>query len=86
MPDYRITLARAAEREIARLPSPIQARVIRAIDLLAENPRPFGSIKLKGSVNAYRIRVADYRVIYEINDKQKFVDIAHVRHRREAYE
>ena len=86
MPDYHITLARTAEKEIARLSSQIQERVSGAIDALAKNPRPFGSKKLKGSAHIYRIRVGNYRVIYEIKDKAKIVDIAHVRHRREAYD
>ncbi|MGH7451754.1 MAG: type II toxin-antitoxin system RelE family toxin [bacterium] len=86
MSNYRITLARTAEKEITRLPSQIQERVARAIDSLAENPRSHDSKKLKGSANVYRIRVGDYRVIYEINEKAKRVDVAHVRHRREAYD
>lgn len=86
MSDYRITLARTAEKEIARLPSQIQERVAEAINTLAEAPRPFSSKKLKGSAHVYRIRVGNYRVIYEIQDKAKIVDVAHVRHRREAYD
>ena len=86
MPNYRITLARTAEREIARLPPSLQERAVKAIDALADNPRRFGSKKLRGSAHAYRIRVGNYRVIYEINEKAKIVDVIHVRHRREAYD
>ncbi len=86
MSDYRITLARTAEKEIARLPSQIQESVAEAIDAFAENSRQFGSKKLKGSAHVYRIRVGNYRVIYEIQEKAKIVDVAHVRHRREAYD
>jgi mRNA interferase RelE/StbE len=86
MLNYRINLARIVEKEIARLPLKIQERVVRAIDQLAENPRRVGSKKLKGSVNAYRFRVGDYRIIFEINEKSKVIDVVHVRHRREAYD
>jgi len=86
MSEYRVTLARTAEKEIASLQEQIKKRVIRAIDLLAENPYRQGSKKLKGSKNAYRFRVNDYRIIYEVEPSNKIVDIAHVRHRREAYD
>ncbi len=86
MLEFRVTLARAAEKEIARLQQQIKNRVIRAIDLLAENPYRRGSKKLKGSHNGYRFRVGDYRIIYEIFSEDRRVDIAHVRHRREAYD
>jgi mRNA interferase RelE/StbE len=86
MPNYHITLARTAEKELSRLPLQIQERVINAIDLLSENPRRIGSKKLQGSLHAYRFRIGDYRIIYEISDKAKIVDIAHIRHRREAYD
>jgi mRNA interferase RelE/StbE len=68
------------------LPQQVQDRVVRAIGLLAENPHRVGSKKLKGSLKVYRFRVGDYRIIYEITEKAKIVDIAHARHRREAYD
>jgi len=86
MPNYHVKLSRTAEKELARLPLQIQERVINAIDLLSENPRRIGSKKLHGSLQAYRFRIGDYRIIYEINDKAKVVDIAYIRHRREAYD
>jgi mRNA interferase RelE/StbE len=59
--------------------------VIRvAISRLAENPRPQGYIKLKGE-EAYRIRVGDYRIIYEINDDKITVIVVAVGHRKYIY-
>jgi len=52
---------------------------------LEENPRPHGVIKLKGAKNRYRIRVGDYRIVYEIDDEASEVIILRIRHRRESY-
>lgn len=65
---YRVLLERAVERDLRRLTPPIHDRVIAVLLALAENPRPPGCCKLTGSKNDWRIRVGDYRVVYEIAD------------------
>jgi len=55
------------------------------VSALSKNPRPFGCRKLSGSENDWRIRVGDYRVIYEIADANRIVRINRVRHRKEVY-
>ena len=82
---YRVLLERGAERDLARLSSEIRDRVIAAIQALTNNPRPPGCRKLVGSKNDWRIRVGDYRVIYEIADEIRVVRVNRVRHRREVY-
>ena len=82
---YRVLLERAAEKDLARLSSEIHARVIAAIQALATNPRPSGCRKLAGSKHDWRIRVGDYRVVYEIADQIRIVRVNRVRHRREVY-
>ena len=82
---YRFLLERAAEKDLARLSSAIHDRVIAAIQTLATNPRPSGCRKLAGSKNDWRIRVGDYRVVYEIADEIRIVRVNRVRHRREVY-
>lgn len=82
---YRILLERAAEKDLARLSSGIHDRVILAIQALATNPRPVGCRKLAGSKSDWRIRVGDYRVVYEIADEIRIVRVNRVRHRREVY-
>ena len=82
---YRVLLERAAEKDLARLTSQIHHRVIAAIQALAKNPRPSGCRKLAGSHDDWRIRVGDYRVVYEITDAIRIVRINRVRHRREVY-
>jgi mRNA interferase RelE/StbE len=82
---YRVLLERAAEKDLSRLSAAIHDRVIAAIQALANNPRPPGCRKLAGSKNDWRIRVGDYRVIYEIADQIRIVRVNRVRHRREVY-
>jgi len=67
------------------LPGKIQDRIFEAIDALVDNPRPRGCRKLRGRDSQYRIRVGDYRVIYEIDDKTVTVLILRIRHRKDAY-
>jgi mRNA interferase RelE/StbE len=83
---YTIVLARSAERDLEGVPSTMEQRVEKAIDNLAENPRPPGVRKLRGTTDLWRIRVGDYRVVYRIDDSQRLVDVTHIRHRRDAYE
>ncbi len=60
-------------------------RIVPRIRALAEDPRPPGCRKLTGSENDWRIRIADHRVIYEIDEGEKAVRVFRIRHRREAY-
>lgn len=82
---YRVLLERSAEKDLARLSSEIHDRVIAAIQALAMDPRPAGCRKLSGSKHDWRIRVGDYRVVYEIADVIRVVRVNRVRHRREVY-
>ncbi len=82
---YRVLLERAAEKDLARLSSEVHDRVIAAIQSLATNPRPPGCRKLVGSRNDWRIRVGDYRVVYEIADEIRVVRVNRVRHRSQVY-
>ena len=82
---YRVLLERSAEKDLTRLSSEMHDRVIATIQALATNPRPPGCRKLAGSKNDWRIRVGDYRLIYEIADAIRIVRVNRVRHRREVY-
>ena len=82
---YEIYLERAAQQDLKRLSADHFNRIVTSVKGLAENPRPGNCRKLSGSENDWRIRVGDYRVVYEINDKQKIVNVMRIRHRREAY-
>jgi len=82
---YEVHLERAAERDLRRLPPELFHRIIARIRALAENPRPPGCRKIVGSASDWRIRVGDYRVVYEIDEQANAVKVFRVRHRREAY-
>jgi mRNA interferase RelE/StbE len=78
-------LERSAEKDLTRLAVAMHGRVIVALHGLAQNPRPPGCRKLAGAKNDWRIRVGDYRVIYEIADVIRVVRVHRVRHRGEVY-
>jgi len=82
---YTIQYKPAASRQIAKLNKSIQARLKPKIKALANNPRPHGAKKLQGYENRYRIRVADYRIIYEIWDNALVVVVTEVGHRSSVY-
>ena len=81
---YTIWVERYAQKQIMRLDKKVIPVIKTAIADLANNPRPPGHIKLKGE-EAYRIRVGNCRVIYEINDEVIIVTIVSVGHRKDVY-
>ena len=82
---YRVEVKKSAVKEIAALPRRDQRRVVRAIDALADEPRPEGVRKLTGAEDVYRIRVGDYRIIYQIADNVLTVLVVRVGHRKDVY-
>jgi mRNA interferase RelE/StbE len=82
---YEIEIAPAAERALKKLPADIQRRIIKGILKLEVNPRPSGVKKLSGEEDLYRVRIGDYRVIYQIRDGELIVLVVRVAHRREVY-
>jgi mRNA interferase RelE/StbE len=85
MNGYRVEYARSARKELESLPAPIVEAVLEATRALAAEPRPPGARKLRGSDATHRLRIGDYRVIYEVDDRTKLVLITRVRHRKDAY-
>lgn len=85
MSSYRVDIARRALRTLAALPRQEQQRVRAAIDLLADTPRPPGSVKLTGEDRAYRVRVGDYRIVYEVLDDRLVIHVVRIGHRRDVY-
>jgi len=81
---YTVSILRRAQKELQRLPSEDYERVREAMRALAHNPRPAGCLALTSRAG-WRIRVGDYRVIYEIYDAPRTVTILHVGHRRDVY-
>ncbi len=82
---YQVVVERSAEKDLKRLSVEIRSRVANVLRALAENPRPSGSRKLAGTKHDWRVRVGDYRIIYEIADVIRVVRVQRIRHRREVY-
>lgn len=86
MASYKLLIKPSASKELARLGTKHdRARVVSAINRLAALPRPVGSEKLAGADDLYRIRVGDYRVIYEVLDDALLVTVIKAAHRRDVY-
>ena len=84
MPTYQVQISKKAEKQLDKLSDAIADLILAAIEKLADNPRPQGYIKLKQR-DGYRIRVGNYRVIYEIFDKNLIVDVIAVGDRKDVY-
>lgn len=85
MRKYAIEIKISARKSLRALDPKSQERIRKAIDRLIDNPRPPGSTKLNGRDNSWRIRVGDYRVLYEIHDGRILVFVFQIGHRREIY-
>lgn len=83
---YQVIIQPAAQRQIRKLPRQEQVPIAQAILGLADNPRPDGVKKLQGSKDLYRIRVGNYRIIYQILDNILTVTVTKVGHRRDVYQ
>jgi mRNA interferase RelE/StbE len=82
---YRIDIAPGAQRQLRKLDPQARRRIQAAIELLAEEPRPPAAKMLVNSDGAWRVRVGDYRVIYDIEDDRLVVLVLAAGHRREIY-
>lgn len=82
---YSITLKKQAIKALQTINEPYYSNIKATIYSLADNPRPQGYRKLKGR-DGYRIRVADYRIIYDIIDNELLVDVIDLGHRKDIYE
>jgi len=82
---FRVEWKKSTRKDLRRLPPAVVNRVIEAVESLAENPFPHGVDKLSGSEHAYRIRLGDYRVVYEVVTESSLVEIQRVRHRKDVY-
>lgn len=82
---YAIEWRPSARKEVRRIDPPVRRRVIDAIEGLADDPRPAGSVTLTGSPGWRRIRVGGYRVVYDVNDRALVVLVLRVGSRGEVY-
>ena len=85
--NYRVELTKSAKKEFDGLPSRIQDRCLEALGFLAQNP--FSEVlhvkKLKGVYSLYRVRIGDYRIVYEVQKKVLLVVVIKIGHRGDVY-
>ncbi len=81
---YQIFYDRRITKEIKSIPKKSLRIIFKNIERLASNPRPSKAEKLIG-IEGWRIRVGEYRVLYQIEDKKKTIKIYRIKHRKEAY-
>jgi mRNA interferase RelE/StbE len=83
---YVVLLESRAEKELKALPEQALKRIDTKLQALSLNPRPRGAAKLRGKESeGWRFRMGDYRILYQIDDKENIVRIYGIKHRREAY-
>lgn len=82
---YKVEFSKGAKKQLGKLPLDVQQRIQTKISELAIEPRPNGVKKLQGDDNSYRLRVGDYRVIYEVVDDVLIVTVIKVGHRSDIY-
>ena len=82
---YQVLIARSAEKQLNKLPPQFQRKVAAVIMSLSIEPRPYGSKKLTGTAGSYRVRVGEYRVIYDIYERTVVVSVLKIGHRKDIY-
>ncbi len=82
---YELLWKKSAEKDLRKIDQQQIRRLVREVELLAKNPFASQYRKLRDTEHIYRIRVGDYRIIYEVDTKDKVVTIYYIRHRKEAY-
>jgi mRNA interferase RelE/StbE len=85
MASFEIRWRSTTKKDLRRIPREDVSRIIGEVAKLADEPLPHGSEKLAGSDHIYRLRVGDYRVIYELLREASVVEIQRVRHRKDVY-
>lgn len=82
---YEIRIARRAAKALNALERRDQQRIRAAIELLADNPRPPACVAMSGERDVYRVRIGDFRIVYEVIDAMLIIHVVRVGHRREVY-
>jgi mRNA interferase RelE/StbE len=85
MATYTVDFAPIAARQFSKLAGQVKRRVGQKIDALETNPRPPGVEKLEGEGSFYRVRVGDFRIVYQISDKLLLVLVVKIADRKEVY-
>ncbi|OGU81153.1 MAG: hypothetical protein A2W11_04640 [Ignavibacteria bacterium RBG_16_35_7] len=82
---FEVDLKRSFEHDLRKIDKKLISKILDVIENLSENPFPVQSKKMKGSESSYRLRIGDYRIIYQVDTSIKLVIVYYVRHRKDAY-
>jgi mRNA interferase RelE/StbE len=85
MDSYKIIWKHSAEKDLRRIDKQHISRIVKPVADLSNNPSPSKHRKLLGTEVSYRIRIGNYRVVYQIDTKEKLIIIYHIRHRKDIY-
>jgi mRNA interferase RelE/StbE len=85
MASFSIQWRSSTKKDLRKLPPGEVQHILSEVESLAEEPFPRGCEKLAGAEHAYRIRVGDYRVVYEVFAHSRILEIQRVRHRKDVY-
>jgi mRNA interferase RelE/StbE len=85
MASFKVIPKPSIEKDLRSLPKSTVLRVLNQMQKLSDDPFPAHTLKLEGAKNLFRIRLGDYRLVYEVDRQAKQVIIHHVRHRRDVY-
>lgn len=85
MDSYNLRLKPAAEKDLRKLPKAIVQRVLQILEDLPTNPFPHQHSKLSGTERLYRIRLGDYRIVYEVEEQALEITVHSIRQRQDAY-
>lgn len=84
MANYSLAFKKSVAKDLRKIPNNDVERILECINLLCENPRADGCIKLSNQ-ERYRVRQGNYRIIYEIQDLELIILVVKVAHRNEVY-
>ncbi len=84
MSNYAVEFTKSAQKELKKLPPQVSFRIVKAVDKLALDPRK-GKVRPMVGVKSWRLKVGDYRVVYDIQDKKLVILIIRVKHRKDVY-
>jgi mRNA interferase RelE/StbE len=81
---YAVEFLPSAARELSKLEPAVRRRLARRIDRLTQDPRA-GAVKLRGAEDVWRVRVGDYRIVYQVHDDRLLILVIRIGHRRDVY-
>ncbi len=82
---YKIVWKESVRKDLQHIPPKIVSRIIQKIESFSHQPIPVGTKKLKDTQHTFRVRIGDYRIIYQMNQSEKEITICRVRHRKDVY-